>query len=218
MGELSQMALTLPFQRAFGRSDFCVSMCNSEAVNWIERWPDWPFHCVLIYGDAGCGKTHLGHIFSDFHVVARDLGVLDYTSFPQKIVVEGIDDGVDETALFHLYNFAMETGRFLILTARRVPVFQLPDLQSRMQAVVKVKINVPDDALLLALLQKGFTERSVLVGADVLEYIVKNSERSFSAIQHFLTVADQLSLEQKRKITIPLAREILAQIAAAKKA
>ncbi len=213
-----QMALTLPFQRALTRSDFCVSACNAEAVGWVDGWPNWPFHCLLIYGDSGCGKTHLAHIFSDFKIGAADLSTADFSSFPQKIVVENIDALTDETALFHLYNFALETGRFIILTARQIPQFQLPDLQSRMQAMLKVRIQAPDDELMFALLLKGFFERHMLVEVGVLEYIIKNSERSFTAIQGFLKKADQLSLEQKRKITVPVAKAILEQLAGDKKA
>ena len=208
--ETVQLALSLPVRSAFGRADFCVSACNAEAVSWIDRWPDWPFHCLLIYGDSGCGKTHLGRIFSDFHIEAADLSAADFETFPQKVVVENVNAQTDETALFHLYNFALESGRSLILTARKVPVFQLADLQSRMQAMLKVQIKAPDDELLFALLMKGFSERHILVSADVLEYIVKNTERSFAAIQSFLEAADQLSLEQKRKITVPVVKQILS--------
>lgn len=209
METIRQLALTLPVRHAFGRADFCVSACNAEAVHWVDRWPDWPFHVLLIYGDSGCGKTHLGHIFSDFHIEAADLVEADFETFPQKIVVENVSANTNETALFHLYNFALETGRSVILTARSVPVFQLPDLQSRMQALLKVPIKAPDDELLFALLMKGFLERQMLVSADVLEYIVKNTERSFAAVQSFLEAADQLSLAQKRKITVPVAKDIL---------
>ena len=210
MQTISQLALNLPVRHALGRADFCVSACNAEAAHWIDRWPDWPFHCLLLYGDSGCGKTHLGRIFSDFQIEAAALPEADFETFPQKIVVENVSANTNETALFHLYNFALESGRSVILTARSVPDFQLPDLQSRMQAMLKVQIKAPDDELLFALLMKGFSERQILVPADVLEYIVKNTERSFAAIQTFLKAADQLSLEQKRKITIPVAKQILS--------
>lgn len=210
MQTISQLALILPVQHTFGRIDFCVSACNAEAVHWIDRWPNWPFHCLLIYGDSGCGKTHLGRIFSDFCIEADRLSEVDFETFPQKIVVENVSEKTNETALFHLYNFALESGRSIILTAKKIPNFQLPDLQSRMQAMLKVSIKAPDDELLFALLMKGFSERHMLVPADVLEYIVKNIERSFAAVQAFLKAADQLSLEQKRKITIPVVKQILS--------
>lgn len=206
---MGQMAFSLPHKSAFGRSDFIVSECNKEAIGWIDAWPKWPFHVLVIYGPAGAGKTHLAHVFSDFHINAADLKEIDFEKYPNKIVVENIDQGVDEEVLFHLYNYTKEVGKTVMLVARVVPEFQLPDLASRMNAALKVKINAPDDELLFALLVKGFADRGIVVPANVLEYVIKNSERSFKAVQEFLEKADRLSLEKKRAITIPIAKEVL---------
>ncbi len=39
---MTQLAIDLPHRPAFGRADFLVSECNAAALQWIERWPDWP--------------------------------------------------------------------------------------------------------------------------------------------------------------------------------
>ena len=59
-----QLAFDLTARHACGRSDFWVAPCNQEAIAWIDKYPDWPMHAVLIYGEEGSGKSHLASIFS----------------------------------------------------------------------------------------------------------------------------------------------------------
>ena len=47
-----QLALEFPSRQAYGRSNFWVAPCNQEAIAWIDRYPEWPMHALLIYGEA----------------------------------------------------------------------------------------------------------------------------------------------------------------------
>ncbi|MBT3808848.1 MAG: DNA replication protein, partial [Rhodospirillaceae bacterium] len=60
-----QLVLDLGHRTARGRSDFLVSRSNAEAVEWMDRWPDWPARALAIWGPAASGKTHLGHVWCD---------------------------------------------------------------------------------------------------------------------------------------------------------
>jgi hypothetical protein len=60
-----QLTLDLPRRTALGRSDFFVSDSNATAVGWIDRWPAWPCRAVVLHGAAGCGKTHLAHLWCE---------------------------------------------------------------------------------------------------------------------------------------------------------
>ena len=48
----------------WGREDFFVTKSNEEALKWIDQFPNWPSFAFLLYGEAGCGKTHLSHVFA----------------------------------------------------------------------------------------------------------------------------------------------------------
>ena len=44
---------------SLGGEDFLVAPSNREAVDWLDRWPDWPSPALVLYGPPGCGKTFL---------------------------------------------------------------------------------------------------------------------------------------------------------------
>ena len=58
-----QLTFDLPRRIALSRSDFLISDSNAAAVGWIDRWPDWPSRALALHGPAGCGKTHLVHVW-----------------------------------------------------------------------------------------------------------------------------------------------------------
>ena len=89
--------------------------------------------------------------------------------------------------------------------------FALPDLASRLRAAPSVAIREPDEQLLGALLVKLFNDRQIRVGTDVLHYILPRIERSFEAVRDLVETADRRAMIEKRRISIPLLREILTQ-------
>jgi len=103
----------------------------------------------------------------------------------------------------------MEQSITLLLTASCMPQFSLRDLQSRINASNKVLIKKPDDQLLKSLLLKHFYERQLIVSKDVLDYIFTRAERSFAYIELLVTKIDELSLEEKRNITLPLVKKVI---------
>ena len=67
--KIRQFPLKFKPRTDFGRDDFMAADCNIEALNMVERWPDWPFFAIVLYGPEGCGKSHLAHVFAE-HVAA----------------------------------------------------------------------------------------------------------------------------------------------------
>ena len=212
MSDFKQLPLSLSYRKAFGRTDFIVAPCNLEAVSWVDKWPKWPLPAVLIYGEHGAGKTHLGSIFSEHKINAFDLTDDFLPFFQKKIVVEDLENLKSEVALFHLFNFIRDLGGSLLLTAKTIPQFNLPDLQSRIQAIPKAPITIPDENFVFQFLQHAFKERQILVDDSVLNYAVRHIERSFNVIQRVIQTADALSLSENRKITIPVMKATLEQI------
>ena len=74
-----------------------------------------------------------------------------------------------------------------------------------------VEIAAPDDALLEAVLRKRFDDRQLGVEQPVIDYMVSRMDRSFAVLEAAVQRLDELALSRKRAVTVPLAREVLAQ-------
>ncbi len=212
-----QIPLELGHRPALKREDFLVAPSNAAAVAWLDRWPEWPQRALVIHGPEGAGKSHLAEAWRERSGALRlEADALAGQALPalaeHALVIEDLDRGVDETALFHLYNMMAEAGRFLLLTARVAPVrwpLRLPDLRSRLLAAPAVALQLPDEALIGAVLVKTFADRQIRVSEEVILYLLSRMERSFAAVQEIVAALDRVALAERRAITIPLVRQLL---------
>lgn len=218
-----QLPLDLGHEPSLTRDDFMVAPCNQVAVHWVDRWPDWPTHAMVLIGPPAAGKSHLARIWSArsaarFITLSDIENVLKAGVSPGPLVLDQADlligEKESETALFHLYNFTKEKRTHLLLTMRAAPFalkFTVPDLASRLRSVLTIAIEEPDDDLLFALLVKLFHDRQVDVSEDLIRYLVPRMHRSFAAARDLVDRADRAALSKKCPVTIPLMREILQE-------
>lgn len=226
-GNIRQLALEFPHRPSLGREDFMVAGCNQDAVGMIDLWPTWPYFAICIYGDEGCGKTHLANVFAQMVALetnhpyripfikagqlSKDMVHSLYESSPQ-IVIEDLQNLQNQEALFHIYNTYRDLGGNILFTADRAPArinFSLPDLRSRMNIVPTLEIKAPDDDLLMALLLKLFADRQIIPSPELLNYLLLNMQRSFSYARKLVEEIDNISLARKRAVSIAIAREAI---------
>ncbi|MBK5960664.1 chromosomal replication initiator DnaA [Rhodoplanes elegans] len=215
-----QLALGLEHPESFSRDDFLESPSNATALGLVDRWPDWPARGLVVAGPVGTGKSHLAAIWAE-RAGARVLpaAALTEAGVPEALsagalVIDDVAPGVDEVALFHLLNLARAQGTFLLLTATTPPAgwtLRLPDLHSRLRAMPVVQIEVPDAALLRAVLVKLFADRQLAVDEGLLTYVERRIERSLAAARAVVAALDQEGLRRKRPVTRALAVEVLGR-------
>ncbi|MCX5511905.1 hypothetical protein C3941_07515 [Kaistia algarum] len=214
-----QLALSLPHSPQMTRADFLTGAANEAAATLIDRFPQWPNHVVLLVGPAGSGKTHLARIWKEASAAAEiEASTLHEVDIDRllatgRVLVEGLDrGGVDEAALFHLINRVRERSAFLLITSREAPSslgLKLPDLASRLRAVLPVELSAPDDDLLQRVLVKLFSDRQLGIDPSLVPYISRRMERSFDAANRLVAALDEAALAAGRPITRQLASQIL---------
>lgn len=221
-----QLPLDLGFRHAFGRSDFHIGQSNCDAVGWIDRWPDWPAPVLILQGLAASGKSHLAAVWQDKTNASVIKPEMLTTHSAEELFVLGdcfvidaldpwLGDRAAETTLFHLYNMLKEEQKTMMVTMRMAPThaeFVVPDLASRFRAAPSVQIHAPDDMLLASVLIKLFSDRQLRLSNDVISYLLPRMERSFAAARDVVTRADHLALSEKRGISVPLMRKVLADM------
>ena len=210
-----QLYFDMDSEPSFDESNFVVTQSNQDAFKHINKWPEWANNIVL-FGDAGVGKSHLAHIW-----LKRSNGIrLDLDEINTKIIgkyknvlIEDIDSNhINHENLFHLINLIREIEGFLLLTSKVSPtslVTKIPDLNSRIRSFSPVKINKPDDYLLEIMILKIFSDKNIIVDEKVIKFLLKRVERSISGIILLIQKINEKSLEEKRPITVPLVSELI---------
>jgi chromosomal replication initiation ATPase DnaA len=213
----------LPFEQspAFDAKDFVVSNSNEEAYLWLMRWPTWPHSCLSIYGEKGCGKTHLSSIWQEISK-ARYLSAQDFNTIALETLFESppffvLDDAhriKKEEKLFHFYNHLMALKGNLLFLSQSAPAhwgINLLDLSSRLSAIPAIKIHAPDEILLTQVIQKLFSDLQLKVDEVVIQFLIKHMERSFESAHRWTYALNTFALTHKRSITVPMVRELLSQ-------
>ncbi len=216
---MKQLILPLEFPPAFDEKDFIVGSTNEEAYNWLIRWPDWPHPCLAIYGEKGCGKTHLSRIWQlktqAIYLERNNFNTRTFESLIKGSNLFILDDAhliEKEEVLFHFYNHIIASKGNLLILSRIPPARwekKLPDLRSRLKTIPAIKIRSPDETLLIRVIQKLFNDVHLKVEEEVIHFLLKHMERSFESARFWVETLNSSALISKRRITIPLVREIL---------
>jgi chromosomal replication initiation ATPase DnaA len=215
MTALQQLALPFPHAPDYARADFLEAPSNAEALAWLARTEDWPGGRLAVWGEAGCGKTHLLHRWAAAMGAAVMTGPA-LRGWPDLPGTGGaaIDDAdaAEETALLHLLNAAAEAVSPVLLGSRVPParwLVRLPDLASRVRSVSAVGIGPPEDDLLRALLTRLLSERRLGVSPPLQAWLLLRLPRTAAAVREAAARLDRAALEAGTGVT----RGLIVQVA-----
>lgn len=209
-----QLRLSLRRPAAYARDEFVVGDSNAHAVSRVDAWPAWHGGALALVGPEGAGKTHLARAWAQAAgAVALDRAAPDVAQADgHPVLIEDVDRGAPDEALFHLINLAARQGGGLLLTARKAPTLwpaALPDLRSRLNALTVAEIQPPDDTVLEGVLRKFFRDRNIRPPEEVYPYLLRRMSRSIPDAEEIVRKLDEAGDGDFRPVTRVLARQIL---------
>ena len=128
------------------------------------------------------------------------------------IIIDNYNNNIDEKLFYSLLNEINQQNRYVLINSQK-PIkkmkISLLDLKSRLDSFIDLGINLPTDDLLRVIITKAFSDKQIKVSVNVLEYILKNIDRSYEKISKFIEDLDDRSLSAGKSININLIKKVL---------
>ena len=215
---MSQLTFKFPFKTSYYENDFYVSSNNFDAYKLIESWPEWPDKKINIYGPTGCGKTHLANILKK----KMNSSIINSNELEKKnladliktdcLIIDNYNNDIDEKLFYSILNQVIQFNKFIVINSQ-IPLkktnVKLDDLKSRLDSFIDLGIDLPTDDLLRVIITKAFSDKQIKVNIKLLEYIIKNIDRSYDKIFKFIKSVDNESLKLGKPINMILIKKIL---------
>ena len=210
-----QQTFSFDSRASYKDYNFIISECNICAFDSIFNYNQCFQRRMILIGESYSGKTHLSKIWckKTGGVFVSDINIDD--QYLKKTITNGpiaVDDLhliKEEENLLYVINISIENKMPLLITGQSIPKFTIKDLASRIAASNTLFINKPDDFMIKALLTKHFSEKQLDVDSEIIEYICSRVERSFEGVYRLVNKIDNISLREKRNITIPFIKNVL---------
>ncbi|KAA9133409.1 DnaA regulatory inactivator Hda [Marinihelvus fidelis] len=225
-----QMPLPLEPKRE-GRLDDFVIGPNRAAVDAVRAVVAEPDSNLFLRGPESSGKTFL---LNGACLAAREAGMTAFYLGLKRVPeggagaldgLEGIDlvcvDDLDrvagdddwEEALFHLINRVRADHGRLVVSAREnlgaLPI-RLPDLVSRLGWGLRAELLPLDDADKAEVMIRHARAQGADLPDDVVDYLLRRGSRDLSRLLDAADRLRQAAFTDKRRITVPLARQVLS--------
>lgn len=215
---MQQIAFSFTSSDAYDSDEFIESSSNLLACRAINNWPDsWgvePYpKALIIQGPKASGKTFLAKkwakntdalFIKKMHEITENI-----LSEHHAFIMEDFDSSWNEEKFLHIFNLLSENQKYLLVTSQALPEIKLPDLSSRIKSVNLINIQQPDDDMMQMLIFKLFSNYSVVISSEVVNFLIKVLPREFPAIVESVRIINDFALENKRKITIPIVKQSL---------
>lgn len=220
---MKQLALELASPPAPTLDNFVIGE-NAEVVAAVRALArgDGGERFIYLWGGSGSGRTHLLRaVLREWRSAGRTAQLYERDEPPAAAAVAATDavavDDVQQLSapaqieLFNIYNELRESSG-LMLVAGDVPPARLAlraDLLTRLAWGLVYEVRALSEADRRAALQAYAAARGFSLPDDVTDYLLTRAPRDLSSLRALVDTLDRLSLEQKRAITVPLARRLL---------
>jgi len=184
---------------------------------------------IFVWGSSESGKTHLAQALCNQFDSTSSSAVylpLDNEQLMPEILngMSSMDlvclDNIDaiegnagwETAIFDLYNNIKMEGNSLVMFGSSAPnqmLIQLADLSSRLAAMEVYKLVSLDEQQKISFFQQRAENRGIEITDEVASFVLSRHSRSVTDLIDLLDLIDHSTIALKRRVTIPLIKEIV---------
>ena len=182
---------------------------------------------IVITGKKGFGKSYLlqsmcndhsSDSFSVSYIPLREAiklqpELLDGLESLDLVCIDDLENIASnkewQVACFNLINHCSESGCRLIFSCMEGEDDFFPDLLSRLKKMTNYKINPTPDSQLADALKFIASNLRIPIKDREINFLLNTCSRDLPKLIVSLKEIDSLSMESKRKITIPLIKELL---------
>lgn len=218
---MKQLALELASPPAPTLDNFVVGE-NAEVVAALRALArgENSERFIYLWGGPGSGCTHLLRAtVQALRAAGRTVHLCGATDGFDNITagdVLGVNDvhRLDAPAQIKLFNIFndLRYNSGVLLTTGKLPPAQLPlraDLLTRLAWGLVYEVRALSEEDRRAALLDYARARGFVLPPEVADYLLARVPRDLSSLRALVDTLDRASLEQKRAVTVPLAREVL---------
>lgn len=221
---MRQIPLGLELDEEPGFDSFLVGP-NAEVLEHLRGFGvDVPQAPIYLWGEAGGGKTHLLRALAQqLQAQGAQVGWFDAAT-PQPwtfhegwrlLVLDdcGAYDPVQQQAAFALFIEATTQGT-AVAAAGPLPPVDLPlrdDLRSRLGWGHVFHVLPLGEADCRAVLRHEADRRGIFLSDEVMTYLLTHFARDLGSLMALLERLDRFALAEKRSVSVPLLRRMLAE-------
>lgn len=203
-----------------------------QILDALEQLLKKQLSACYLFGQKGVGKHALLAAFiaeveykklSSMHLPLSEIvemgpEVLDGLESFDVLTLDGLDAIAGradwEEGIFHLLNRLQSSNTAWVITGSKAISemgIVLPDLRSRLQQAAAFMLPMPDDRSREQLLLSSADRRGLILDEDVARYVLERGPRYLGEFLNCIEWLDRESLQAKRRLTVPFAREALSR-------
>ena len=212
---MEQTYFNYKFKPNLNIDDFFIGKSNINAFNsLIKEVIKNKTKTFILIGPNKSGKTHLSSIWkSKFNAISYNNNLKDIIKIKSDVLIDDLNLRFKEEDIFHIINHCSLNNLKILITSNlelNDIRFTLTDLSSRLKTFPVIRIDLPDDEILVNLMVKLFHDKQIIIkNPEILNYIIRRVDRSYEKIFILIDKIDKLLLKKNKQLTIPLIKELI---------
>ncbi|MDO4641549.1 MAG: DnaA regulatory inactivator Hda [Neisseria sp.] len=202
--------------------DEFLGVANSELVHVLKEQEN---QFLYVWGSEGSGKSHLLRAWADkaarsgaraLYIDARKQPLTQTAYEADYLAVDQIEclDAEEQSLLFAIFNQYRNSKQGSLLLSADVKPQHLcirEDLRTRMAYCLVYEVKPLSDEEKISALTSIARTRRIPVDSAVFHYLLLHWKRDLGSLMNMLDALDHYSLTMKKRITVPLLRQLLQQ-------